>query len=132
MNNEGCPTCKKALVAYFKAREIAGMKRKKNNRKSAARSRQKRKEKSANIVAEHTALIQQQKDQESYFYQLARDKMQLRQLIKKKMHERNSRREVVAQELAKELVKCPKDNLNHLQEEIAASINPGTPIYNTQ
>ena len=132
MNNEGCITCKKALVAYFKAREIAGMKRKKNNRKSAARSRQKRKEKSANIVAEHTALIQQQKDQESYFYQLARDKMQLRQLIKKKMHERNSRREVMAQELAKELVKCPKDNLNYLQEEIAASINPGTPIYNTQ
>ena len=132
MNNEGCTTCKKALVAYFKAREIAGMKRKKNNRKSAARSRQKRKEKSANIVAEHTALIQQQKDQESYFYQLARDKMQLRQLIKKKMHERNSRREVMAQELAKELVKCPKDNLNYLQEEIAASINPGTPIYNTQ
>ena len=131
VNNEGCTTCKKALVAYFKAREIAGMKRKKNNRKSAARSRQKRKEKSANIVAEHTALIQQQKDQESYFYQLARDKMQLRQLIKKKMHERNSRREVMAQELAKELVKCPKDNLNHLQDEIAASINPGTPIYNT-
>ena len=88
-------------------------------------------EKFSNIVAEHTALIQQQKDQESYFYQLARDKMQLRQLIKKKMHERNSRREVMAQELAKELVKCPKDNLNHLQDEIAASINPGTPIYNT-
>ena len=119
-------------MAYFKAREIAKVKRKENNRKSAARSRQKRKEKSANIVAEHTALIQQQKDQESYFYQLARDKMQLRQLIKKKMHERNSRTEVMAQELAKELVKCPKDNLNHLQDEIAASINPGTPIYNTQ
>ena len=132
MNNEGCTTCKEALVAYFKAKEIAKMKRKKNNRKSAAKSRQKKKEKSANIVAEHTALIQQQKDQESYFYQLARDKMQLRQLIKKKMHERNSRREVMAQELAKELVKCPKDNLNYLQEEIAASINPGTPIYNTQ
>ena len=132
VNNEGCTTCKKALVAYFKAREIAGMKRKKNNRKSAARSRQKRKEKSANIVAEHTALIQQQKGQESYFNQLAQDNMQLRRLIKKKMHERNSRREVMAQELAKELVKCPKDNLNYLQEEIAASINPGTPIYNTQ
>ena len=131
MNNEGCTTCKEALVAYFKAKEIAKMKRKKNNRKSAAKSRQKRKEKSANIVAEHTALIQQQKDQESYFNQLAQDKMQLRQLIKKKMHERNSRREVMAQELAKELVKCPKDNLNHLQDEIAASINPGTPIYNT-
>ena len=131
VNNEGCTTCKKALVAYFKAREIAGMKRKKNNRKSAARSRQKRKEKSANIVAEHTALIQQQKDQESYFYQLARDKMQLRQLIKKKMHERNSRREVMAQVLAKELVKCPKDSLNHLQNQIAASINSGTPFNST-
>ena len=119
-------------MAYFKAREIAKVKRKENNRKSAAKSRQKKKEKSANIVAEHTALIQQQKGQESYFNQLAQDNMQLRRLIKKKMHERNSRREVVAQELAKELVKCPKDNLNHLQEEIAASINPGTTIYNTQ
>ena len=118
-------------MAYFKAREIAKVKRKENNRKSAAKSRQKKKEKSANIVAEHTALIQQQKDQESYFYQLARDKMQLRQLIKKKMHERNSRREVMAQELAKELVKCPKDSLNHLQNEIAASINPGTPLNST-
>ena len=118
-------------MAYFKAKEIAKMKRKKNNRKSAAKSRQKKKEKSANIVAEHTALIQQQKDQESYFYQLARDKMQLRQLIKKKMHERNSRREVMAQVLAKELVKCPKDSLNHLQNQIAASINSGTPFNST-
>ena len=96
MNNEGCTTCKKALVAYLKAREIAGIKRKKNNRQSAARSRQKRKEKSANIVAEHTALIRQEKDQESYLNQLAQDKMQLRQRIKKKIHERNSRREVIA------------------------------------
>ena len=128
VSNEGCTTCKKALVAYFKAREIAGIKRKKNNRKSAARSRQKRKVKSANIVAEHAALIQQQEGQKSYFYQLARDIMQLRQLIKKKIHERNSRREVISQELAKELVKCPKDSLNHLQNEIAASINPGTPL----
>ena len=119
-------------MAYFKAREIAKVKRKENNRKSAAKSRQKKKEKSANIVAEHTALVQQKEGQESYFNQLTQDNMQLRRLIKKKMHERNSRREVVAQELAKELVKCPKDNLNHLQEEIAASINPGTPIYNTQ
>ena len=54
--------------------------------------------------------------------------MQLRQLIKKKIHERNSRREVISQELAKELVKCPKDSLNHLQNEVAASINPGTPL----
>ena len=84
--------------------------------------------KSANIVAEHAALIQQQKGQKSYFDQLARDIMQLRQLIKKKIHERNSRREVISQELAKELVKCPKDSLNHLQNEVAASINPGTPL----
>ena len=71
------------------------------------------------------------KDQESYFNQLAQDKMQHRQLIKKKMHERNSRREVMAQELAKELVKCPKDSLNHLQNEVAASINSGTPFNST-
>ena len=60
VNNEGCTTCKEALVAYFKAKEIAEEKRKKNNRKSAAKSRQKKKEKSANIAAEHSALIQQQ------------------------------------------------------------------------
>ena len=131
VNDEECTTCKEASVAYFKAREIAKVKRKENNRKSAAKSRQKKKEKSANIVAEHTALIQQQKGQESYFNQLAQDNMHLRRLIKKKMHERNSRREVMAQELAKELVKCPKDSLNHLQNEIAASINPGTPLNST-
>ena len=132
MKNEGCTTCKKALVAYYEAKEIAGLKRKMNNRRSAARSRQKRKEKSANIVAEHTALIQQQKNQDLYFYQLTQDTMQLRQRIKKKMHERNSRREVMAQELAKELVKCPKDSLNYLQNEIAASINPVTPLNSTR
>ena len=131
VSDEGCTTCKQALVAYFKAKEVAKKKRKKNNRKSAAKSRQKKKEKSSNIRAEHTALIRQQKDQESYLNQLAQDKIQLWQLIKKKIHERNSRREVIAHELAKELVKCPKDILNHLQHEIAASINPNTPPNNT-
>ena len=131
VSDEGCTTCKQALVAYFKAKEVAKKKRKKNNRKSAAKSRQKKKEKSSNIRAEHTALIRQQKDQESYLNQLAQDKIQLWQLIKKKIHERNSRREVVAHELAKELVKCPKDNLNHLQHEIAASINFHTLPNNT-
>ena len=70
--------------------------------------------------------IARKKDQESYLSQLAQNEMQLRQLIKKKIHERNSRREVIAHELAKELMKCPKDILNHLQHEIAASINSHT------
>ena len=131
MNDEGCTTCKSALVAYFKAKETARMRTKKKNREAAAKSRRKRKEKFAKIVAEHAALIRKQKNQESYLNQLAKDKMQLRQLIKKKTHERNSRREVIAHELAKELVKCPKDVLNHLQHEIAASINPNTPPNNT-
>ena len=123
VSDDGCAICKKALVAYLKAKETARMRRKKKNRESAARSRKRRKEKSAKIVEEHTALIQQKKDQESYLSQLTQNKMQLRQLIKKKIHERNSRREVIAHELAKELMKCPKDILNHLQHEIAASIN---------
>ena len=131
MSDDGCNTCKEALVAYLKAKETARMRRKKKNRESAARSRKRRKEKSAKIVEEHAALIQRKKNQESYLNQLAQDKIQLWQLIKKKIHERNSRREVVAHELAKELVKCPKDSLNHLQNEIAASINSGTPFNST-
>ena len=123
VSDDGCNTCKEALIAYLKAKQTARMRRKKKNRESAARSRKRRKEKSAKIVEEHTALIQQKKDQESYLSQLTQNKMQLRQLIKKKIHERNSRREVIAHELAKELMKCPKDILNHLQHEIAASIN---------
>ena len=131
VSDDGCNTCKEALVAYLKAKETARMRRKKKNRESAARSRKRRKEKSAKIVEEHAALIQRKKNQESYLNQLAQDKIQLWQLIKKKIHERNSRREVVAHELAKELVKCPKDSLNHLQNEIAASINSGTPFNST-
>ena len=131
MNDEGCTTCKSALVAYFKAKETARRKTKKKNREAAARSRQKRKEKFAKIEAEHEALTRQQKNQESFLNQLAQDKLQLRQLIKKKTHERNSRREVMAHNLAKELVKCPKDILNHLQQEIAASITTDTHPNNT-
>ena len=131
VNDDGCTTCKEALVAYLKAKETARMRRKKKNRESAARSRRRRKEKDAKIVEEHTALIQQKKDQESYLSQLTQNKMQLRQLIKKKIHERNSRREVIAHELAKELMECPKDILNHLQYEIAASMNFHTLPNNT-
>ena len=131
VSDEGCTSCKEALVAYFQAKEIAKMKRKKNNRKSAAKSRKKRMEKFANIVAEHRGLVQQQKDQESFLNQLAQDKMRIRQLIKKKIQERNSRRTVIAHELAKELVKCPKDVLNHLQHQIAASMDPNNPLNST-
>ena len=131
VNNDRCTTCKVALVAYLKAKETATMRRKKKNRESAARSRRRRKEKDAKIVEEHKALIQQKQDQESYLSQLTQNKIQLRQLIKKKTHERNSRREVIAHELAKELMECPKDILNHLQYEIATSMNFHTLPNNT-
>ena len=131
MKDEGCTTCKIALVAYFKAKEAARRKTKKKNREAAARSRQKRKEKFAKIEAEHEALTRQQKNQEAFLNQLAQDKFQLWQLIKKKTHERNSRREVMAHNLAKELVKCPKDILNHLEQEIATSITTDTHPNNT-
>ena len=131
VSDDGCTTCKEALVAYLKAKETARMRRKKKNRESAARSRKRRKEKSVKIVEEHAALIQRKKNQESYLDQLAQNKLQLRQLIKKKIHERNSRREVLAHGLAKELMECPKNILNHLQHEIAASINFHTLPNNT-
>ena len=131
VSDDGCTTCKKALVAYLKAKETVRMRRKKKNRESAARSRRRKEEKYAKIVKEHTALVQQKKNQESYLNQLTQNKLQLRQLIKKKTHERNSRREVIAHKLAKELVKCPKDILNHLQYELTASINTNTLPNNT-
>ena len=131
MKDGECTTCKIALVAYFKAKETARRKTKKKNREAAARSRQKRKEKFAKIEAEHEALTRQQKNQEAFLNQLAQDKFQLWQLIKKKTHERNSRREVMAHNLAKELVKCPKDILNHLEQEIATSITTDTHPNNT-
>ena len=85
----------------------------------------------AKIEAEHEALTRQQKSQEAFLNQLAQDKFQLWQLIKKKTHERNSRREMMAHNLAKELVKCPKDILNHLEQEIATSITTDTHPNNT-
>ena len=131
MKDGECTTCKIALVAYFKAKEATRRKTKKKKREAAARSRQKRKEKFAKIEAEHEALTRQQKSQEAFLNQLAQDKFQLWQLIKKKTHERNSRREMMAHNLAKELVKCPKDILNHLEQEIATSITTDTHPNNT-
>ena len=118
-------------MTYFKAKEAARGKTKKKNREAAARSRQKKKEKFAKIEAEHEALTWQQKNQEAFLNQLAQEKFQLWQLIKKKTHERNSRREVMAHNVAKELVKCPKDILNHLEQEIATSISTDTHPNNT-
>ena len=131
VSDDGCAICKKALVAYLKAKETARMRRKKKNRESAARSRRRKKEKYAKIMKEHIALTQRKQNQESYLNQLAQNKMQLWQLIKKKTHERNSRRELMAHELAKELMECPMDILNHLQHQIAASIIPNTLPNNT-
>ena len=48
------------------------------------------------------------------------------EFIKMKTQERDSRKEIVAYDLAEDLIKCPEKTLNQLLQNIANSINPIT------
>ena len=126
-----CTLCQEALVAYSQARKIIMIERKAKNRKSAAKSRQKRIKKISDTVVEHIALVKEQKEQQLFLDQLNEDKQKLREFIRMKIHERDSRREIIAYDLAEDLVKCPKETLSQLHHDIAKSIDPITSFDST-
>ena len=122
--NGMCTLCQQALVAYSQARKAVMIERKAKNPQSAAKSHDKKIQKFSDNIAEHIALKEEKREQQSLLDQLDKEKKELREFIRMKTQERESRKEIIAYDLAKDLVKCPKETLQQLHHDIAKSIDP--------